>query len=105
MRVDGPRYLLGLSRAAWRTSPWTSRTTPIDLDQDREQRFAELRDAAALLPAAEAGIAAQARANVDWHARHGFCGACGHPTAPQRGGQSASAGTAAWSTSRAPTQW
>ena len=61
---------------------------PEELDQDREQRFTELRDAAVLLPASEAGIAAQARANVDWHARHRYCGACGHPTVPQRGGQS-----------------
>ena len=33
------------------------------------------------------GIAAQARAQVDWHARHRFCGACGSPTEPLRGGQ------------------
>ena len=86
-RVDGPRYLLGLSRGVAHFAVDVS-DHPDDLDQDREQRFAELREAAAVLPATEAGIAAQARANVDWHARHRFCGACGHPTEPQRGGQS-----------------
>jgi NAD+ diphosphatase len=87
MRVDGPRYLLGLWRGVAHFAVDVS-DHPDDLDQDREQRFAELRAAAALLPTDEAGIAAQARANVDWHARHRFCGVCGHPTEPQRGGQS-----------------
>ena len=91
MRVAGPRYLLGISGGVAHFAVDVS-DHPDDLDHDREQRFAELRDAAALLPAAEAGIAAQARANVDWHARHRYCGACGHPTAPQRGGQSRKCG-------------
>ena len=47
----------------------------------------DVRTAATLLSAEDAGIAAQARAQVDWHARHGFCGACGSPTEPLRGGQ------------------
>ena len=115
MRVDGPRYLLGLSGGVAHFAVDVS-DHPGDLDQDREQRFAELREAAVLLPAAEAGIAAQARAGgrlfaevrgvspdlplrdtailaqarslVDWHARHRYCSVCGRPTAPQRGGQS-----------------
>ena len=47
----------------------------------------DVRTAATLLSAEDAGIAAQARAQVDWHARHRFCGACGSPTEPLRGGQ------------------
>ena len=42
--------------------------------------FEDLRAAAAQLPSGETGIAAQARAYVDWHARHRFCAACGGHT-------------------------
>ena len=48
--------------------------------------FEDLRAAAGRLPAGEAAIAAQARALVDWHARHGFCAACGGDTRSVLGG-------------------
>jgi NAD+ diphosphatase len=48
--------------------------------------FAEARGLATTLPAEDAGIVAQARALVDWHNRHRFCGACGSPTVPKKGG-------------------
>ncbi len=50
--------------------------------------FPELRAIAGLLPAGDAGIAAQARQVVDWHARHGFCPGCGERTRPKDGGWS-----------------
>ena len=50
-------------------------------------RFEDARTAAMMLSAAEAGILAQARANVEWHSRHKFCGVCGKPTESRRGGQ------------------
>ena len=40
-----------------------------------------------MLASAETGILAQARSHLDWHARHGFCSVCGHPTDSKRGGQ------------------
>lgn len=43
--------------------------------------FADLRMTGALLPAAEAGLLAYARALVYWRERHRHCGACGTPTA------------------------
>jgi NAD+ diphosphatase len=43
---------------------------------DAPQRI-DLRSAAALWPAADATLFAQARAVLHWHARHRFCGACG----------------------------
>ena len=52
---------------------------------------AEFLDARAIapdLPPAEAGLLAQARALVDWHARHGFCPACGATTIPRQAGGS-----------------
>jgi len=42
--------------------------------------FVELRSVGALLPAAEAALAAYARGLMWWHQRHRFCGVCGHPT-------------------------
>ena len=49
--------------------------------------YGEAREAAAVLEAGDAGIVAQARAQLDWHRRHGFCGVCGHATDIERGGQ------------------
>jgi NAD+ diphosphatase len=48
--------------------------------------FADLRGVAAALPAGEAGIAAHARALVDWHRRHPHCAECGARTRPVFGG-------------------
>lgn len=42
--------------------------------------FAELRGVATVLPSGDAAILAQAKAMIDWHARHGFCAVCGEPT-------------------------
>ena len=50
-------------------------------------RFEDARAAAAFLSREDAGVAAQARAHVGWHKRHGFCSVCGRPTAIGRGGQ------------------
>jgi len=49
-------------------------------------RWGEARSIATELPAAEAGILAQARSLLDWHKRHGFCAACGGTTEPGKGG-------------------
>ena len=43
-------------------------------------RFQNLRELAALLPAAECGMAATAKAVFEWRRRHRFCSACGQPT-------------------------
>lgn len=49
-------------------------------------RFVELRSVGAVLPAADAGLAAYARGLAFWHARNRFCGMCGAPTRPVSGG-------------------
>lgn len=49
--------------------------------------FMEPRAAAEALPRYESGILAQAKANVDWHLRHGYCARCGGETRSGRGGQ------------------
>ncbi len=52
-----------------------------------EYRYVDVRTAAESLSGPDLGIAAQARAQVDWHNRHGFCSTCGHETTIRRGGQ------------------
>ncbi len=49
-------------------------------------RFADLREASARLDGGDAGIAAQARSLIDWHARHRHCAVCGERTMPVQGG-------------------
>jgi len=43
-------------------------------------QFAELRMAGGTLPPGDAAMLAQAKALIDWHARHKFCANCGAPT-------------------------
>ena len=43
-------------------------------------RYAELREIGALLPGADAGMAASHRGVLLWHAAQGHCGKCGSPT-------------------------
>jgi NAD+ diphosphatase len=49
-------------------------------------KFEDLRGIAGRLAPGETAIAAQARSLVDWHARHGFCAACGAVTVPEMAG-------------------
>lgn len=69
----------------------------VDLDRlapaDRQSavagaRVIGLRDAGALLPRAEAALAAYAMALLNWHRRHRFCANCGAETAVAEGGYS-----------------
>ncbi len=49
-------------------------------------RFIDVRTIAPQLEPGQAGILAQARSLIDWHARHRFCARCGRPTAVGEGG-------------------
>ena len=48
--------------------------------------LSELRGIGPLLPPDEASLAAYAVGLARWHARHGFCGVCGAPTAVEEAG-------------------
>ena len=48
--------------------------------------LAELRPLAAILPAPESALLAYARGLSLWRSRQRFCGVCGNPTRPIRGG-------------------
>ena len=93
-RLDwkGRRFLLGLRDGAAHFAVDVSEDNE-DLAEGDERRFVDVRTAGTLLSAEDAGIAAQARAQVDWHARHGFCSVCGQPTEALRGGQQRTCGS------------
>ena len=90
--LEGPRFLLGLRDETTHFAIDVSDDEG-DLAAGDERRFVDVRTAATLLSAEDAGIAAQARAQVDWHARHGFCSVCGSPTEAARGGQQRNCGS------------
>ena len=54
---------------------------------------ADLRIAVTDLSPEELGLYAGARSLLDWHARHGFCAACGNATNPTKGGWSRRCGS------------
>jgi NAD+ diphosphatase len=64
----------------------------IDLPADTDiglpaaTQLAELRPLVAILPAPESALLAYARGISLWRARQRFCGVCGQPTRPMRGG-------------------
>ena len=58
-----------------------------------DDAFTGAREAGAALPLAEAGILAQARSLIDWHARSRYCPACGGGTAPRVSGDMRRCGT------------
>ena len=58
-----------------------------ELLESNERRFEDARTATEVLSHADSGIVAQARAQVSWHTRNGFCAICGHETRMKRGGQ------------------
>ena len=74
---DAARFAVDVSRAGD-----DERAPPL---ADRG-RFGEVRALGSLVPLAQAGIIAQARALIDWHGRHGHCAVCGAPTAIAEGG-------------------
>ena len=52
-----------------------------------EMKFEDARTATEVLSGPDSGIVAQARAQVNWHDRNGYCSICGHETYMKRGGQ------------------
>ena len=49
--------------------------------------FEDARTTAEYMSSSDSGMVAQARAQLSWHNRHGFCAVCGNPTYIARGGQ------------------
>ena len=86
--VEGEPVFLGLQDGAARFAvyvPASSGAAAL-LRNDVSIRFADARSAAPVVSGRESGIIAQARAQLDWHNRHGFCSVCGERTRMGRGG-------------------
>ena len=58
-----------------------------ELSDSGSYRYVDARTVTEILSGTDSGIVAQARAQVDWHKRNGFCSTCGHETLVRRGGQ------------------
>lgn len=58
-----------------------------ELQESGDRRFEDARAVTEVLDGAESGIVAQARAQINWHSRNGYCSICGHETSIRRGGQ------------------
>ena len=86
--VDGEPAFLGIRDGVAHFAVYVpaSSGAAARLRSDDSIRFADARSAASFLSGHETGIVAQARAQLDWHNRHGFCSVCGHPTEIGRGG-------------------
>ena len=82
-------YLLGLlDGVAWHVVDVSENGQAVpDLGARGEYGYVDARTAVETLSLSDSGIVAQARAQVDWHNRHGFCSTCGHETTVRRGGQ------------------
>ena len=86
--VDGEPVFLGLKDgvAHFAVLVPASSGAAARLRNDASMRFVDARSAAPIVSGAESGIIAQARAQLDWHNRHGFCSVCGERTVMGRGG-------------------
>jgi len=58
-----------------------------ELQESGDWRFEDARSATEYLSGSDSGIVAQARIQINWHNRNGFCSICGHATFVKRGGQ------------------
>ncbi len=87
--IDSPPIFLGLlDDSAYFVADVSGFEEAVsELQEGGSRRFEDGRVAAERLDGPETGMLAQARAQLDWHNRHGFCSVCGERTAIQRGGQ------------------
>ncbi len=80
-----PPLLLGTDQGSARFAI-NADAAPQTWELPADVSFQDLRAAAAVMDADDAGIAAQARAFLDWHERHRYCAVCGAPTESAQGG-------------------
>jgi NAD+ diphosphatase len=82
--AEASQVLLGQFQDAWCILIDLAADSPVQLPEATQ--LAELRPLAAILPAPESALLAYARGISLWRARQRFCGVCGQPTRPLRGG-------------------
>ena len=78
MAGDDPHFVVDVSK---------NEPAVRELRESSERRFEDARTATEVLTGPESGIVAQARAQINWHSRNGYCSICGHETYMKRGGQ------------------
>jgi NAD+ diphosphatase len=87
LEYRAPVYLLGQRDGeAYFAADVSALQEPVEALGLDGARYADARGLAVRLPAEEAGIVAQAKANLDWHATHGYCPNCGDRTESRDGG-------------------
>ena len=86
--IDGGAYFLGAFEDAAHFVVDVSKKEDVigELSGDGAWKFEDARSAAESLSPSEAGIAAHARSQVNWHTQHRFCSVCGAETIVERGG-------------------
>lgn len=82
------RLFLGLSERAGRFGLSLPQEAIESLNADKDLHITDLRSIAVqgLVPPEHLAPLAEAKALLHWHARHGFCSNCGHPTNAVDGG-------------------
>ena len=87
--IDGSVIFLGLKEQAayFAVDVYEDGPTMEELQTSGDWKFVDARTATEYLSGSESGIVAQARAQINWHNRHGFCSICGQKTSMTRGGQ------------------
>lgn len=86
LNVDSEPIFLGLHGGRSHFVVDVSAIERGDIERDGLS-FGDARTTAEYMSGPDSGIVAQARAQLSWHGRHGFCAVCGHPTSIARGGQ------------------
>lgn len=86
LNVEGEPIFLGMLDGVSHFVIDVSSVDRSDIERDG-LTFEDARTTAEYMSSADTGIVAQARAQLSWHSRHGFCAVCGHPTYIARGGQ------------------
>ncbi len=87
LEYAAPTFLLGLlDGAAHYAVDLSALQEPVEALGLDGARYGDARQLATRLSVTDAGILAQAKALVDWHATHGYCPNCGDPTEPRDAG-------------------
>ena len=86
LNADGEPIFLGLLDGVSHFVIDVSSVERSDIERDG-LTFEDARTTAEYMSSTDSGIVAQARSQLSWHSRHGFCAVCGHPTHIARGGQ------------------
>ena len=86
LNVEAQPIFLGLLDGASHFVVDVSTADRGDIERDG-LTFEDARTTAEYMSGTDSGIVSQARAQLSWHGRHGFCAVCGQPTQMARGGQ------------------